>query len=82
MSSVPSSQPSNLLKAYAGHRRQLFLEAQNLAVEREAAVHNVLRAAVSPTNDAAREIAFTRLLRTTTAVAFASRPCWRFAFAA
>ena len=64
-----AQQPTaDLLKAYGGHRRQLFLEAQNLAVEREAAVHNVLRAAVSPTNDAAREIAFPRLLRTTTAV--------------
>jgi hypothetical protein len=64
-----AQQPTvDLLKAYAGHRRQLFLEAQNLAVEREAAVHSVLRAAVSPTNDAAREIAFKRLFRTTTAV--------------
>ncbi len=64
-----AQQPAvDLMKAYAGHRRQLFLEAQNLAVEREAAVHNVLRAAVSPSNDAARETAFRRLLRTTTAV--------------
>jgi hypothetical protein len=64
-----AQQPTvDLMKAYPGHRRQLFLEAQNLAVEREAAVHNVLRAAVSPATDTAREIAFQRLLRTTTAV--------------
>lgn len=58
----------DLMRSYANHSRRLFLEAQNLSVEREAAIHHVLRAAVAPSNDEARETAFRRLLRATTAV--------------
>ena len=52
----------NLLNAYPDHQRQLFLKAQLLVSQQQAAYHAVLRAAVSPADDAFREQAARRLL--------------------
>ena len=57
-----------LLRGYPDHRRVLFLQAQKLAVRRQAAIHRVLRAAVTPSDNALKDAAFKRLLRTSTAV--------------
>jgi hypothetical protein len=56
---------ADFLASYPQHRRRLFLEAQNVAVDRDAAIHGVLRAAISPTDEEATEVAFKRLLRAT-----------------
>jgi hypothetical protein len=58
----------DLLASYPQHRRRQFLEAQNIAVEHQAAVHGVLRVAVSPADEELTDAAFKRLLRATTKV--------------
>lgn len=57
----------DLIGSYPKHDRRLFLEAQRIAVQGDAARHSVLRAAVSPNNDAASDAATRQLLRATTA---------------
>lgn len=52
-----------LLAAYPSHPRRLFLVAQSARVRRDAAQHSVLRAAISPSDDALREAAASRLVR-------------------
>ncbi|MFK8113577.1 MAG: hypothetical protein AB8B91_15355 [Rubripirellula sp.] len=54
------------LAAYPEHPRRSFLAAQNIAVQRDAARHSVLRAAVSPSDDSAKDSATEQLLRATT----------------
>lgn len=59
---------SDLLASYPQHRRRLFLEAQQRSVDHQAAIHSVLRAAVSPGNAELGDAAFKQLLRATTGV--------------
>lgn len=54
---------SDLASSYPEHRRKWFLRAQASIVQRSAALHRVLRAAVSPADDNARVEATTSLLR-------------------
>ena len=53
------------LSSYPEHRRKLFLMAQSSMVQRSAALHRVLRAAISPADDTARDEATQSLLRAT-----------------
>jgi len=53
---------SDLLRSYPDHPRVLFLKSQLLDSEKSAALHSVLRAAVSPRNDQVQELATRRLL--------------------
>lgn len=52
----------SLLDQYPNHRRRLFLQSQLLGSRRQLAYHAVLRAAVSPADDDARESAARKLL--------------------
>jgi hypothetical protein len=56
---------SDLLVSYPLHRRQLFLEAQRVAVQADAARHDVVTAAVSPNTADRNERAMKRLSRGT-----------------
>ena len=61
-----ASEPvADLVSSYPEHRRRFFLAAQLLMVQRSAALHGVLRAAVAPADDAARDEATKNLLRAT-----------------
>lgn len=55
----------DLMAAYPEHQRRLFLTAQQLHVRRHAALHRVLRAAVSPADQGLRDQATIDLLRVT-----------------
>ncbi|MCG8650141.1 MAG: hypothetical protein MI861_09920 [Pirellulales bacterium] len=56
----------DLLSAYPNHRRKLFLEAQRLGVQRDAARHRVVKTSVSPSTKDRIEQASKQLLRVTT----------------
>ncbi len=56
----------DLLGSYPDHPRVLFLNAQKLAVAREAAHHAVVVASISPTRSDQIDQIFTRLARVTT----------------
>lgn len=60
---------TSLLDAYPNHPRRLFLEAQQLAVERDAAKHAVLRAAIAPNDEDKRESAVRQLVTASSAIA-------------
>lgn len=55
----------DLLTSYPDHPRKFFLLAQSLMVKRGAALHRVLRAAILPNNQTAKDQATISLLRTT-----------------
>ncbi len=59
---------TDLLAAYPRHPRHLFLEAQLVSVERDAARHEVITVAVSPRTDDRIDRAMKRLLRTTATI--------------
>ncbi len=56
---------NELLDAYPEHRRRLFLLAQRRRVGKHAALHQLLRAAISPSDLGARNAATKALLRAT-----------------
>ena len=59
---------ADLLKNNPDHRRRLFLKAQSIAVQQDAAKHDVVIAAISLSNTQRVDAAFARLLRVTTAM--------------
>ena len=59
---------SDLLHSYPNHPRELFLKSQLLDSEKAFAIHSVLRAAVSPSNDQIRDLATRQLLTATSHV--------------
>ncbi len=63
----------DLLNSYPDHPRALFLDAQKLAVAREAARHAVVVASVNPTDEAGTDRIFTALARVTSQVDELSR---------
>jgi hypothetical protein len=58
---------ADLLASYPNHERKLFLQAQRIAIQRDAARHSVLRAVVAPNDETTNEAATRLLLRATTA---------------
>ncbi|MEM1068213.1 MAG: hypothetical protein AAGI63_04910 [Planctomycetota bacterium] len=52
-----------LLRSYPDHTRSLFLDAQVVRVQRDAAKHAVLRAAISPSDNTLRQSAAGKLVR-------------------
>jgi hypothetical protein len=59
---------ADLLNSYSDHPRALFLEAQQLAVARDAARHAVVVASVNPAAEAVTDKIFTALARVTSQV--------------